>query len=284
MAQTTYCDLQEKSLQSFFSNSNGEIDTRPRLNVQLHSICWKPNAIFRNKDDITTIYIKIIESEDFNINESQEQYNTNTTNNNESQLNTTITQTPNDEQLSIINKFQSILLGEQQIEYNKPQIFLLTGAPGAGKSYTVKSIMQMAKNMKKIVIGTSYNGIAAVNINGDTLCGLLNYKAFKKSDNNKKRKQEDTKVSELQPFTYEQNQKFKQNLCLQDLSLLIIDEISTVSPEMLGILDIRMRHARDINNIPFGGVPVLFVGDFSQLPPVMAKGLTYKLLQMIRKK
>ena len=53
---------------------------------------------------------------------------------------------------------------------------------------------------------------------------------------------------------------------------------------MLGILDIRMRHARNINNIPFGGVPVLFVGDFSQLPPVMAKGLTYKLLQMIRKK
>ena len=107
LAQTTYCDLQEKSLQSFFSNSNGEIDTLPRLNVQLPSICWKPNAIFRNKDDITTIYRNIIESEDFNINESQEQYNTNTTNNNESQLNTQIIQTLNDEQRSIINKFQN---------------------------------------------------------------------------------------------------------------------------------------------------------------------------------
>ena len=48
--------------------------------------------------------------------------------------------------------------------------------------------MQMVEQMGKTVIGNSYNGIAAVNINGDTLCGLLNYKSSKKSNHENSQK------------------------------------------------------------------------------------------------
>ena len=46
--------------------------------------------------------------------------------------------------------------------------------PGAGKSYTVRLIINKAKSMGKVVVGISYNGTAAVNINGDNISGLLN--------------------------------------------------------------------------------------------------------------
>ena len=69
----------------------------------------------------------------------------------------------------------------------------------------------------------------------------------------KKVKKNEIKLADICPFTFEQNNKFQQNLCLDKLSLLIIDEISTVSSVMLGTLDVRMRHAKEIYNKPFGG-------------------------------
>ena len=85
LAQTTYCNLQEKTLQSFFINTNEEINTLPALNEPIlnatnSSICWKPNATIQTKDDIKTIYINILQSENFHTNEIQQQCNINTTN------------------------------------------------------------------------------------------------------------------------------------------------------------------------------------------------------------
>ena len=51
---------------------------------------------------------------------------------------------------------------------------------------------------------------------------------------------------------------------------------------MLGTLDIRMRQAKENLDQPFGGVPVLFVGDFFQLPPVIGDSLTKGLFKMMK--
>jgi hypothetical protein len=49
--------------------------------------------------------------------------------------------------------------------------------------------------------------------------------------------------------------------------LLIIDEISMVDVQLLEIVDQRLRQALS-NDDPFGGISILAMGDFMQLPPV----------------
>lgn len=56
---------------------------------------------------------------------------------------------------------------------------------------------------------------------------------------------------------------------LSELKLLVIDEISMVSNEIFTLMDKTLRVVRDVKK-PFGGVTLLCVGDFCQLPPVLA--------------
>ena len=76
--------------------------------------------------------------------------------------------------------------------------------------------------------------------------------------------------------------QFKEKLQIDILLLLVIDEILTVSSILFATLDIQMRRVTNIYSTPFGGIPILFVGDFSQLPPVMGISLTRKLLSSIK--
>jgi len=63
---------------------------------------------------------------------------------------------------------------------------------------------------------------------------------------------------------------------------IVIDEVSTVSPSLLGLLDSYLRRAclrhpyahRGKQQRPFGGINVVFAGDFWQLPPVMQISIT----------
>lgn len=52
------------------------------------------------------------------------------------------------------------------------------------------------------------------------------------------------------------------------MSRLVIDEISMVRADLLDAIDIRLQTIRE-NSAPFGGVQILMVGDFLQLPPVV---------------
>jgi ATP-dependent DNA helicase PIF1 len=49
---------------------------------------------------------------------------------------------------------------------------------------------------------------------------------------------------------------------------LVIDEISMVRADIIDAIDVRLRTIR-MDNRPFGGVQVIMVGDFLQLPPVV---------------
>ena len=64
---------------------------------------------------------------------------------------------------------------------------------------------------------------------------------------------------------------------LSELKLLIIDEVSLVSADMLYKLDARLKEIFHLKkNIPFGGVSVMLVGDLLQIPPVTG-GLVFTI-------
>lgn len=55
---------------------------------------------------------------------------------------------------------------------------------------------------------------------------------------------------------------------LRRMSRLVIDEVSMVRADLLDAIDARLRQAR-ASSEPFGGVQVVMVGDFLQMPPVV---------------
>jgi hypothetical protein len=55
---------------------------------------------------------------------------------------------------------------------------------------------------------------------------------------------------------------------MRSLDLLVIDEISMVRADLLDAVDYVLRHFRR-NDLPFGGVQLLMIGDLEQLAPVV---------------
>jgi len=54
----------------------------------------------------------------------------------------------------------------------------------------------------------------------------------------------------------------------QDTRVLIVDEVSMLDADILQKLDFVGRATRDEPSLPFGGLQLVFTGDFYQLPPV----------------
>lgn len=128
-------------------------------------------------------------------------------------------------------------------------IFLTAGA-GAGKSYLLKAIQDEIPTLTV----TASTGVAALNVGGATLHSTLCIGIAKNS-----------------PEKTLANLKAYQMSYLRDLVFLAIDEVSMISGELLDYCDRFLRLARN-NNAPFGGIQVILIGDFCQLPPVTQKG------------
>jgi len=128
----------------------------------------------------------------------------------------------------------------------------LTGEPGAGKTHTVNAYIRYvrARNMEPAV--TASTGIAATHISGMTIhswSGIGIKSTLEKRDLDKIAKNSHAVAR------------------IQKAHVLIIDEVSMLSPQTVDMVDAVCRRVRE-NGEPFGGLQVVFVGDFFQLPPV----------------
>lgn len=65
---------------------------------------------------------------------------------------------------------------------------------------------------------------------------------------------------------------------LLGIKMIIIDEISMVRSDMFEMMNQICQKALD-NNKPFGGIPVVLVGDLFQLPPIVSDDAVFKYLQ-----
>jgi ATP-dependent DNA helicase PIF1 len=153
----------------------------------------------------------------------------------------------------------------------------ITGGAGVGKSYVIHEIKKRIKKKTKAVtvyiqgvpqqverplnlIVTASTGAAAVQIGGSTIHSWSKIPW-------------DNDLNRSTIFKVMMKYKDKEEIIsrYQSADILIIDEISLLSIDYFENLDYVARNIRQ-NDLPFGGIQVVLVGDFLQLPPVAGNG------------
>jgi len=152
-------------------------------------------------------------------------------------------------------------LAADMVNHSSQNIFL-TGKAGTGKTTFLKYIKENCGKQTAVIAPT---GVAAINAGGTTIHSFFQLPFSPFVPGNANSDEVNTKHSLLGRIKMN-NEKRK---VLQLLELLIIDEISMVRCDMLDAIDAVLRHFRNRNNEPFGGVQLLMIGDMHQLPPVI---------------
>lgn len=139
----------------------------------------------------------------------------------------------------------------------------LTGGAGVGKTWTTRAILD---NYRGQVIQCGTTGVSALNLpNGMTLHSIFGLPVLEYPTLSLWASQSTRMLAQSHQYP-----SLLQSIeMIREASLLIVDEISMCSAWLLEILDVRLRIWRR-NYLPMGGITVLFVGDFLQLPPVYA--------------
>lgn len=128
----------------------------------------------------------------------------------------------------------------------------LTGEPGSGKTHTINLFVSYLRAHLIEPAITASTGIAATHIGGMTIHSWSGIGIKSRLSN--------YELDEISSNEYIVKR-------LRRAKILIIDEVSMLLPETLSSIDAISREVRQSRE-PFGGLQVIFVGDFFQLPPV----------------
>ena len=136
----------------------------------------------------------------------------------------------------------------------------LTGEPGSGKTHTINAYVTYLRERGIEPAITASTGIAATHVGGMTIHSWSGIGIKQR----------------LHTYDIDAMEE-KQNLYKRwnDTQVLIIDEVSMLHASFLDMLDKVAKHMRR-NEKPFGGIQVVFTGDFFQLPPVVRNDNEYE--------
>jgi ATP-dependent DNA helicase PIF1 len=146
---------------------------------------------------------------------------------------------------------------EQQLAFDKYVLgknIFMTGPGGSGKSALIKKIYKHSENFEKKIYVCALTGCAAVllNCNAKTLHSWSGIGLGKGSVENLIKKIKSNKYAKT---------------LWKDTDILVVDEVSMLSLKLFNLLNEIGKAIRCINK-PFGGIQLIFSGDFYQLPPV----------------
>jgi ATP-dependent DNA helicase PIF1 len=127
---------------------------------------------------------------------------------------------------------------------------LLTGPAGSGKTYLLNKFIRWAKSEGKKVSVTATTGLAATHLGGTTIHSWSGIG-----------------VANKLPRDFQDHLSTSRRDIIAAADILIIDEISMLHDYRLDMIDQVARKVRGLD-APFGGLQVIFSGDFFQLPPV----------------
>ncbi len=128
----------------------------------------------------------------------------------------------------------------------------ITGSAGTGKTYLLNQYTQYLKERRVYPTIVAPTGIAASHLGGQTIHSFFALGIRESID--------EGYVEFLLDKKYLKTRFSK-------LKLLIIDEVSMISPELFSSMDLILRGFKG-TDAPFGGVQVVISGDFFQLPPI----------------
>ena len=130
----------------------------------------------------------------------------------------------------------------------EPVHMIVCGTAGTGKTYLISAVKQVL-GAQCVVTATTV--IAAFSINSETLHSAAQ-----------------PPIREYRELQGDSLQRLQ--VRLEGKSFLIVDEMSMIGHKMLSSLDNRdrLRAGTGKEDIPFGGMSVILMGDFGQLPPV----------------
>jgi ATP-dependent DNA helicase PIF1 len=152
---------------------------------------------------------------------------------------------------------ESTLDAEQQMAFEVLQSgenVFVTGGAGSGKSYLIRQFMRKLDPKAMPILAST--GAAAVLLGGRTFHSFFGLGIMEGGPKETlKRGQEDMKLLKR----------------LAQVEGVIIDEISMIPSSAFEVAEALARHARQ-SNLPWGGMRVIVVGDFAQLPPVTRSG------------
>lgn len=129
----------------------------------------------------------------------------------------------------------------------------LTGEPGSGKTHTVNGYVRWLRKRGIEPALTASTGIAATHIGGMTIHSWSGIGVRKN-------------LSSYDLDMVASNARVAKRV--GRASVLIIDEVSMLAAETLSMAEAVCREVRR-THVPFGGLQVVLVGDFFQLPPIV---------------
>lgn len=128
----------------------------------------------------------------------------------------------------------------------------LTGEPGAGKTHTINAYVRYLRMQGIEPAITASTGIAATHIGGMTIHSWAGIGIQHTLDK--------YALDKIASTEYVVKRILKN-------TVLVIDEISMLGPNTLDMVDAVCREVKQVQK-PFGGMQVILVGDFFQLPPI----------------
>lgn len=166
---------------------------------------------------------------------------------------------------SEVTKVDNIVLGfEQEHVYNlmneTHENLFITGKAGTGKSVLLQYFIKHTLKQVAVVAPT---GVAALNIGGQTIHSFFGMGLEVQNPDN---------------FSQVSDMGYKKREILNGLQVLVIDEISMVSADIMDMIDAKLKYARN-NQEPFGGCQIIVFGDLYQLPPVVPNGQIIRYME-----
>ncbi len=132
----------------------------------------------------------------------------------------------------------------------------LTGSPGSGKTHTINEYVSWLRDAGIEPSVTAATGVAATHVGGMTLHSWSGIGIA-----------ESLSEAEVDRIASKEHVARR----IQKSKVLIIDEISMLSAGTFAMVDAVCREVRR-TTLPFGGLQVVMVGDFFQLPPIARRG------------
>lgn len=145
------------------------------------------------------------------------------------------------------------------MRHHRQLLMFLTGAGGSGKSRVIDAVLAYSKGFckrlgvlfdKRMIVVTALTGVAATLINGETVNSAVHLERDKITNDH---------IAEW-----------------KNTRLLIIDEISFASSSLLLSLNEKLGLLKEVVRSKYGGLHVVFTGDFAQLEPINGHPLYYE--------